>query len=93
MSQIRLVNFAEFYDPKDLLITAGINGVFIFNFDYRSKYNPKLAAQVDMKGRYIKINIINQQPLEKMLDYQISCSLFAQLLNNRTSIIFVFNLS
>lgn len=60
MSSIRLVSHAEFYDVKDLLITAGINGVFIFNFDYQSKYNPKLAAQVDMKGRYIKINIINQ---------------------------------
>jgi hypothetical protein len=69
MSQIRLVNFAEFYDAKDLLITAGINGVFIFNFDYQSKYNPKLAAQVDTKGRYIKINLLNQQPLEKMLDW------------------------
>lgn len=34
MSQIRLVNYAEFYDVKNLLITAGINGVFIFNFDY-----------------------------------------------------------
>ncbi len=34
MSSIRLVNHAEFYDAKDLLITAGINGVFLFNFDY-----------------------------------------------------------
>ena len=41
---IRLVNHAEFYDAKDLLITGGINGVFIFYFEYKSKYNPKLAA-------------------------------------------------
>jgi hypothetical protein len=60
MSMIRLVNHAEFYDAKDLLITGGINGVFIFHFEYKSKYNPKLAAQVDMKGRYININHLNQ---------------------------------
>lgn len=34
MSLIRLVNHAEFYDELDLLITGGINGVFIFKFDY-----------------------------------------------------------
>jgi len=59
MSHIRLVNFAEFHDAKDLLITAGINGVFIFKFDYKSKYNPKLASQVDTKGKNITINLLN----------------------------------
>jgi hypothetical protein len=34
MKQIRLVNFVEFYDEKDLMITAGNEGVFIFKFDY-----------------------------------------------------------
>jgi hypothetical protein len=34
MSSIRLVNHAYFYDELDLLITGGINGVFIFNFNY-----------------------------------------------------------
>jgi hypothetical protein len=40
MSTIRLVNFAEFHDSKDKLITAGIDGVFIFDFYYKGKYDP-----------------------------------------------------
>lgn len=47
MSSIRLVNFAEFRDEEDKLITAGIDGVFIFHFNYQSKYTPALAAQID----------------------------------------------
>lgn len=69
MSLIRLVNHAEFYDEMDLLITGGINGVFIFKFDYKGKYPPRLAAQVDMKGTYIKLNLLNQTPVEKMLEW------------------------
>ena len=34
MSHLRLVNFVQFHDTKDLLITGGINGVFVFKFDY-----------------------------------------------------------
>jgi len=34
MPIIRLVNHAQFYDEQNLLVTGGINGVFIFNFDY-----------------------------------------------------------
>lgn len=69
MSVIRLVNHAHFHDEQDLLITGGINGVFIFNFNYQGKYPPRLAAQVDMKGTYIKIALLNQRPVEKMLDW------------------------
>ena len=69
MSMIRLVNHVVFYDEKSLLITAGINGVSIFDFDYQGKYPPKLAAQVDMKGTYIKIKLLNQQPIEAQLEW------------------------
>jgi WD40 repeat protein len=34
MKIIRLVTQAHFYDEKDMLITGGIKGVFIFKFDY-----------------------------------------------------------
>ena len=44
MSHVRLVNYAIFNDSQDQLITAGIDGVFIFDFIYESKYSPKLAA-------------------------------------------------
>ena len=44
MSAIRLVNFAYFIDKEDRLVTAGIDGVFIFDFKYQSKYAPLLAA-------------------------------------------------
>ena len=44
MSSIRLVNFAYFSDKEGRLITAGIDGVFSFNFNYQGKYTPILAA-------------------------------------------------
>lgn len=34
MSSIRLVSFASFYDKESKLITAGIDGVFIFDIHY-----------------------------------------------------------
>lgn len=69
MSIIRLVNHAHFHDEKDLLITGGNHGVFIFHFDYKGKYSPHLAAQVDPKGAYIKIQLLNKQPVSDMLEW------------------------
>ncbi len=40
LSSIRLVNFAEFMDQESKLITAGIDGIFIFDFEYKGKYDP-----------------------------------------------------
>jgi hypothetical protein len=40
MSAIRLVNFVEFYDKEGKLVTAGIDGIFIFDFAYKGKYDP-----------------------------------------------------
>lgn len=40
MSHLRLVTHLHFYDEKDLLITAGNEGVYIFKFKYEGKYNP-----------------------------------------------------
>lgn len=44
MSAIRLVSFVEFHDDESKLITAGIDGIFIFDFVYKGKYEPKHAA-------------------------------------------------
>lgn len=44
MSSVRLVKFARFLDDKDILVLAGIEGVYYFKFHYKGKYNPKLAA-------------------------------------------------
>lgn len=66
MSSIRLVNFAYFSDKDNRLITAGIDGVFIFTFNYQGKYAPLLAAQIDQEGRHISVKLENKAPLEKM---------------------------
>lgn len=58
MPHIRLVKHVCFHDDEDLLLTGGIRGVHVFRFRYRGKYNPKLGAQVDPKGRYIDIDLI-----------------------------------
>jgi len=57
MSSIRLVNFAYFSDKDNRLITAGIDGVFIFNFNYQGKYAPLLAAQIDQEGKHISVKL------------------------------------
>eukprot|EP00347_Sterkiella_histriomuscorum_P004241 403361206 len=66
MNSIRLVNFAHFYDQKNKLITAGIDGVFIFDFSYQGKYEPFQASQIDPEGKTIKIEIKNKITLEGM---------------------------
>ena len=59
MSDIRLVSHAYFHDEQDLLITGGVNGVFLFKFQYTGNYKPILAAKVDIHGNHIKINLVN----------------------------------
>ena len=67
MSAIRLVSFAEFYDAESKLVTAGIDGIFLFDFAYKGKYDPHHAAIIDPEGQSIEIAIKNKQPMEKML--------------------------
>jgi len=38
--------------------------VFVFDFKYRGKYEPKLAASIDPKGRYIEIDLLNERLIE-----------------------------
>ena len=64
MANVQLVNHAQFFDEQDLLVTAGIRGVFVFDFKYRGKYEPKLAALIDPKGRYIEIDLLNERMIE-----------------------------
>lgn len=66
MSSIRLVNFVYFNDKDGTVITAGIDGVFVFKFNYQSKYQPILAVQIDQEGKHIKVSLENKTPLEKM---------------------------
>jgi len=60
MSAIRLVNFVEFYDKQSKLVTAGIDGIFIFDFQYKGKYDPKHAAIIDPEGKSIEIALKNK---------------------------------
>jgi len=52
---VRLVNFAYFYESskeggKSMLITAGIDGCFMFEFKVQCKYEPKQAVLLDPEG-------------------------------------------
>ena len=57
MPRLRLVNFACFNDAQNQLITAGVDGVCIFEFIYKSKYSPKRSAQIDAAGNYVEISL------------------------------------
>ena len=48
---------------------AGVEGVFIYKFNYEGLYNPKLASQIDPTGKHISISLTHKQPLEKMLPW------------------------
>jgi WD40 repeat protein len=61
-----LVSFAAFFDGQGKLLTAGIDGTFIFDFDYRGKYDPQHAAVIDPEGKSIQIGLKNKLPLERM---------------------------
>jgi WD40 repeat protein len=66
LASIRLVNFVYFNDKDDTVITGGIDGVFVFRFNYQSKYKPMLAVQIDQEGKHIKVSLEDKRPLEKM---------------------------
>lgn len=38
--------------------------MFVFDFKYRGKYEPKLAASIDPKGTYITIDLLNERMIE-----------------------------
>lgn len=63
MNSIRLVSYAAFIDDHSKLITAGIDGVFMFDFCYNGKYSPIQTSQIDVEGRTINIDIKNKVKL------------------------------
>ena len=69
MSELSTVNFVHFNDKQSQLVTAGIKGVYIHNFRYTGKYDPKLAATIDFTGKYIQIEFIKKRWLEPILPW------------------------
>ena len=64
VQELGAVNFVHFNDQQNQLITAGIKGVWIHNFKYIGKYDPKLAAGIDFYGKNIQIDIGKRRLLE-----------------------------
>jgi len=69
MSELSTVNFVHFNDQQNQLVTAGIKGVFIHNFRYSGKYNPKLASTIDFTGKYIEIEFLKKRLLEPIVPW------------------------
>ena len=63
--KIRLINFAYFYEKESRLITAGIDGCCMFDFQFICKYEPKQAMMLDPDGRNItfKLERVAQLPM------------------------------
>ena len=62
----RLVSFLEFVEDKSTLITAGIDGCYIYSFIYKSKYEAKQALMLDPEGEAFDSEIVLKQSLESM---------------------------
>lgn len=60
MSSIRLINNVQFYDQESKLIAAGVEGAFVFDFQYQGKYDPAISAQIDQEGKSIDIELRNK---------------------------------
>ncbi|MDR3549301.1 MAG: hypothetical protein P4M11_13740 [Candidatus Pacebacteria bacterium] len=54
--KIRLVHFLHFLEPSSQLIVAGIDGCFLIDFEYESRYKSKQALVLDPEGKYVKIS-------------------------------------
>eukprot|EP00347_Sterkiella_histriomuscorum_P010595 403375671 len=64
--KIRLINFAYFYEKESKLITAGIDGCFMFEFQMICKYEPKQAVLLDPEGNTMEFKLGPKIKLEKM---------------------------
>jgi hypothetical protein len=54
---VRLVHFAYFYEDKSTLITAGIDGCFMFKIEIINKYEPKQAMLLDPEGSFFNARL------------------------------------
>ena len=64
--KVRLVNFAFFCEQTSMLITGGIDGCFMFKFNFTSKYEPKQAVLFDPEGKSFNAELGPKIKLEKM---------------------------
>lgn len=66
--KIRLINFAYFYenDKESRLITAGIDGCCMFDFEVICKYDAKQALLLDPEGHSMDFKLGPKIKLEKM---------------------------
>lgn len=75
--KVRLIKFAYFIElpytegedgdvRKGKLITAGIDGCFIFEFEIKCKYDPERAVLLDPEGHTMTFSLGEKIKLEKM---------------------------
>ena len=60
----RLVNYAYFYEEKSILITAGIDGCFMYKLNVLSKYEPRQGVNLDPEGTFFSCEIGPKKALE-----------------------------
>ena len=63
---VRLIYFAHFYEEESTLITAGIDGVFMFKFNTKTKYDPRQAVMLDPEGHSFDAELGPKIKIEKM---------------------------
>ena len=54
---IRLITRAYFHESKSTLITAGIDGVFMFKLNVKNKYDPKQGIMLDPEGTFFNAEL------------------------------------
>jgi hypothetical protein len=54
---IRLITRAYFHESKSTLITAGIDGVYMFKLNVKNKYDPKQGIMLDPEGTFFNAEL------------------------------------
>lgn len=63
---IRLITRAYFHESKSTLITAGIDGVYMFKLNVKNKYDPKQGIMLDPEGTFFNAELGPKMKLQKM---------------------------
>lgn len=63
---VRLVHYLYFYEDKSTLITAGIDGCYMFHIHFVNKYEPKQAMILDPEGHQFEAFMGPKVKLQKM---------------------------
>ena len=63
---VRLVHYMYYCETNSILLTAGIDGCFMFKINMKNKYDANMAMLLDPEGNFFSCELGPKQKIEKM---------------------------